>query len=200
MKPERIIGSHTYVKNLLFRYGFGYAFEYQDVGDQKQFLSMFKQRLKDNYIQEWHSSTNETSKLKYYCKYKSVFELEKYLVVVSIRKYRIALSKFRCSNHNLEVERGRRTNIPHNLRYCLFCLEKGLSHIEDELHVLLSCPLYEDLRNRYLPNRRQNTTNGFVSLLSSRNVTRINELACYIFHCFNKRSAYLSGFASVNQV
>ena len=37
---------------------------------------MFKQRLKDNYVQEWHSSANTTSKLKYYCQYKSTFEIE----------------------------------------------------------------------------------------------------------------------------
>ena len=91
----------SHVKNLLFRCGFGFAFEYQEVGDQKQFLCLFKQRLKDNYVQEWTSSTNETSKLKFYCKYKSIFEMEEYLSVVDIRKYRIALSKFRCSSHDL---------------------------------------------------------------------------------------------------
>ena len=74
-----------HAKNLLFRDGF--AYEYQEVGDQKQFLCMFKQRLKDNYVQEWASSINETSKLKFYCKYKSIFEIEKYLSVDGIRKY-----------------------------------------------------------------------------------------------------------------
>ena len=33
-----------------------------EFGDQKQFLCLFKQRLKDNYVQEWNSRTNETSK------------------------------------------------------------------------------------------------------------------------------------------
>ena len=75
VRQGRLTGSH--VKNLLFRYGFGFAFEYQKVGDQMQFLCLFKQRLKDNYVQEWTSSTNETSKLKFYCKYKSIFEMEK---------------------------------------------------------------------------------------------------------------------------
>ena len=156
---------------------------------------MFKQRLKDNYIQEWHISTNETSKLNYYCKYKSIFEMEKYLTVVSIRKYTIALSKFRCSSHNLEIERGRRTNVPRNVRYCMFCSEKGLTHIEDEFHVLLVCPLYEQLRVRYLPHRRPSNLDAFIEILSSKNVTRITELSCYIFHCFNKRSVYLSDIA-----
>ena len=60
------------------------------------------------------SSTNETSKLKFYCKYKSIFEMEKYLSVVDIRKYRIALSKFWCSSHDLCVESGRQQNVPYN--------------------------------------------------------------------------------------
>ena len=67
----------SHAKNLLFRYGFCFVFEYQEVGDQKQFLCLFKQTLKDNYVQEWTGSTNETSKLKSYCKYKSIFAMEK---------------------------------------------------------------------------------------------------------------------------
>ena len=46
-------------------------------------------------------------------------------------KYRTALSKFRTSSHNLEIERGCHTNpvTPLERRLCLMCQE-----IEDEIH------------------------------------------------------------------
>jgi len=37
--------------------------------------------------------------------------------------------------------------IPVNMRVCLFC---SLSKVEDEIHFLLECPLYLDLRRRLL--------------------------------------------------
>ncbi|MEW8546755.1 MAG: reverse transcriptase family protein, partial [Candidatus Thiodiazotropha sp.] len=43
----------TKVRNLLCRFGFGYAWYNQDVGNEKQFMCMFKQRLRDNLIQDW---------------------------------------------------------------------------------------------------------------------------------------------------
>ena len=70
---------------------------------KKQFISLFKQRLKDNHTQEWNSSINEICRLQCYSKFKNVFEVEKYLSVIDIRKYRVTLTKFRCSNHSLNV-------------------------------------------------------------------------------------------------
>ena len=119
--------------------------------------------------------------------------MEKYLAVVDIRKYRIALSKFQCSSHDLSVESVRQRNVPYNLRFCIFCLKRGLNHIEDQFHVLLICPLYEELRARYHPQVRFGNISMFIKILSTKNVSRITELACYLFHCFNKRSLYLAG-------
>ena len=68
------------VKNILFRYGFGVA------------KIIFKA------YPSWTT------------KYKSIFEIEKYLLILDIRKYRVALSKFRCVNHKLNVEIGRQCN------------------------------------------------------------------------------------------
>ena len=37
----------TQVKNLLYKYGFGYVWEANTVGDMNVFIKMFKQRLID---------------------------------------------------------------------------------------------------------------------------------------------------------
>ena len=53
-------------------------------------------------------------------------------------KHKIALSRFRLSNHALMIEKGRHLNIDKNERTCKFCKNK----IENEEHFLIKCPLY----------------------------------------------------------
>ena len=91
------------------------------------------------------------------------------------------------------MESGRHHNVPYNLRFCVFCLKRGQNHIEDEFHVLLICPLYGELRTKYLPQVLFGNFSMFIKILSTKNVSRITELGCYLFHCFNKRSLYLAG-------
>ena len=50
------------------------------------------------------------------------------------------ISKIRCSNHVLEIEKGRHTNTPRESRLC----ENG--EVEDEGHFLLNCVIYQPLR------------------------------------------------------
>ena len=89
------------VKDILFRYGFGVAYINQGNGDVDKFMSEFTQRVKDNFLQEWNNNIQSLPKLDYYREYKSIFEIEKYHLILDIRKYRVALSKFCCVNHKL---------------------------------------------------------------------------------------------------
>jgi hypothetical protein len=55
------------------------------------------------------------------------------------------LSKFRCSNHCLEVECGRHAkpeSVPRVDRVCRLC---SLGGVEDEDHMLLVCPAHHDI-------------------------------------------------------
>ena len=54
------------------------------------------------------------------------------------------LAKLRLSSHSLQIEMGRRNNIPREQRRC-HCREP----VEDELHFLLRCPSYDDIRVEY---------------------------------------------------
>ena len=56
----------TYIKKLLFEYGFGYAWIADEVGDINSFLSNFTQRIKDISLQNWRSSINNSSKADHY--------------------------------------------------------------------------------------------------------------------------------------
>ena len=63
--------------------------------------------------------------------------LEKHLHLNFNLKHKMALSRFRLSNHPLMIEKGRHLRIEKNERKCYFCKDK----IEDEEHFLINCPL-----------------------------------------------------------
>ena len=109
-------------------------------------LKMIRQRIFYQYRQSWYSSINNSNRLETYCRFKHNFNLEPYLVFISDRKYKIALSRFRLSSHKLEIERGRHRDINRDERKCKMCT---LNVIENENHFLLVCPKYYDLRRKF---------------------------------------------------
>ena len=60
--------------------------------------------------------------------------------------YRIIITRWRLSSHKLMVEVGRhrRPIVPREERVCSMC---GV--LEDEQHVIFTCPLYDNVRNEY---------------------------------------------------
>ena len=54
------------------------------------------------------------------------------------------IAKLRLSAHNLQIEMGRRSRIDRHLRICI-CNE----NVEDELHFLRWCSIYQDIRIRH---------------------------------------------------
>jgi hypothetical protein len=114
--------------------------------------------------------------------YKTDLELELYLSVTNFRKYRIALTKFRCSSHKLAIERLRGKTIREN-RFCKYCLNLNLHIVEDEFHFLLVCPLYQNLRDQYISSYIQNISlHTFVYLMCFSKSDKIIKLACFVYH------------------
>jgi hypothetical protein len=182
----------TKVKNLLFKYGFGYVFIMQEIGNSKLFMLNFKNRILDCSAQEWASNISDISKLKCYSSFKSMLDPEKYLLCIEIRRFKVAMSRFRCSNHCLEIETGRRENINLNDRLCKYCRSKGKLFIEDEYHFTCICDLYVDIRSKYIAYVKRYTVNDFVKLMKTNIVCQINELSKFIFHAMSKRNKYIS--------
>ena len=63
-------------------------------------------------------------------------------------KYVTAMSRLRISAHELMIEKGRYKNIKRQDRLCTYCKE-----IEDELHFLDKCSLFNNQRDDLLKNR-----------------------------------------------
>ena len=139
------------VKTLLFENGFGYAWIADEIGNQDFFLKLFKQRLKDIYLQKWNSNLNKSPKSYYYKEFKSMLETKTYLTTDMSYAYKRNLAQFRCSNHTLAIETGRRDKIDKQFRFCKYCLKNHTFSVEDEFHFLLICPLYDDIRKVCFP-------------------------------------------------
>ena len=143
-------------------------------------FNLIKQRILDIYKQSWYASVNNSNRLLMYSRYKHDFIFEKYLDFLSERKYRNALSQFRLSSHDLEIERGRYSNVDRDDRICLLC---NSNQIENEYHFLLTCPFYRDLRKTYLKlyYYQWPTLDKFDNLMSTTNRTIVINLAKYVY-------------------
>jgi hypothetical protein len=175
------------IKQLLQRLGFYHVWVNQGVGNEILFLNLVKQRLKDNYMQNWTESLRNSSRASLYILF-SNFDFKLYLEQINIQKFRIALTRFRVSAHRLLIETGRwhkPNKIPRNERKCIIC-----NKLEDEYHFLLECTLYCEIRTKYLPKyywKRPNIPK-FIELMSNESTTIIRKLSTFIYKAFEIRT------------
>ena len=106
------------------------------------------------------------------------------------------LCKFRISNHNIMIEKGRymNLNVPREERFCPSC---KANFVEDEFHPFYICPLHDELRTDYFS--KLNITKEALSSSTSTEKTLtkctvVNQalLAEYIFKCNRKRNEMLN--------
>lgn len=167
------------------------VWNYQGVGNIEVFLSIFKVRLKDMFMQNWHSRLEESTRARLYITI-AKFEYNIYLDILTVEKFRRNLSKLRLSSHRLEVEVGRwakPNKISLNERKCKIC-----DVLEDEFHFVLECIPYKDLRERYIHAyywKRPNMPK-FIDLLTSENEKVLKQLSTYIEKAFTVRKEILS--------
>ena len=175
------------IKNILIKIGMNNLWQNQDNLPNNLNYKNIKQRIIDIHMQNWYTIINNSRRLSSYCIYKHEFNSEKYLNCIKTNKYRIALSKFRLSSHNLEIETGRHTNIAREDRKCKIC---NTNAIENEYHFLLVCSKYRELRLRYLKPYYCHwpTLKKIENLMSSESVFTINCLSKYLYYAFQLRS------------
>ena len=98
------------------------------------YISLWKQKLENN----------DSSRLKFYKTINPDFQQAKYIELPYEKRKMI--SKLRCSNHDLEIEKGRHREVLAEMRYCNICRN---GTVEDETHFLSDCEVYQPLREHY---------------------------------------------------
>ena len=119
-------------------------------------------------MQNWRADLESSNKLSTHSEFKSLLNPEKYLKVVRNYFIRKQLAKFRTSNHDLMIDKGRHHGIEVANRTCEQC---DMQRVEDEYHLLPESPKYDDLRRKYLPRYYVNYPNRckFLNLISAEN-------------------------------
>ena len=104
---------------------------------------------RSKFVNEWkkeicreQGKRSGGNKLRTYCEMKFEFETEFYVKNLFNKRRRSALAKFRCGCAPIRLETGRYEGLNVEDRKCLFCDDC----IEDEVHVITQCCMYDDLR------------------------------------------------------
>jgi hypothetical protein len=113
------------------------------------FVKSLQDKSMVTFISDWRKDVNSAvgpsgrgrNKLRTYCTFKTRFETERYCKLILPLRHRAALAKFRCGVAPLRLETGRYEGLSIEERLCPFC-----DQVETEIHVLLECSTYNDLR------------------------------------------------------
>ena len=149
----------------------------------------------NSFIGTWKTDLFDKPKLRTYKLIKINFGIEKYLSLVTKKKYRNAITRFRASSHTLEIERGRWTNptTPAENRLCPCC-----NLVEDETHFMFHCTLYTNDRtaffnkiNQYTPGFHElEQHEKFIFLFTNHNSNILTWLGKFIYDSFINRTIY----------
>lgn len=151
------------------------------------FYNSVRSKIFNLFSEKWQSGIRSLPSLDNYRLFKHENVLEKYMTIIRDERHRKAFTRLRLHSHNLALETGRhcRPKIPRSLRICLFC---NSNQIEDEIHFLISCPLYQNLRttlNEFISGMAPDV--AFVFLMSSINPNILRCTAKFIYLAFNLR-------------
>ena len=158
----------------------------------------------DNYERYWLNEIRSNSpKAITYITFKFSINTEKYLISLKNKKERNTLSRFRLSNRELLIEKGRhmRPKIERNNRKCFSCR----NDIEDELHFITKCPLYINEREILFQACRDSSIHfdsytsdyqRFGFILSNEDPAVLRNLSKFISTSFEKRKELRNDWAT----
>ena len=147
-----------------------------------------RQVCQDAYDRFWWEQINNSSKASTYVTFKTTIFYEKYFDLIESGGKKTSLTRFRLSNHNLMIEKGRhfKPAIKREERLCPLCKIE----VEDEEHFLLSCLLYSPQR-KILERACRENCNTYDSLdkkqklifiMSNENQVILETLSTFIHH------------------
>jgi hypothetical protein len=178
------------VKKILCEQGFGIVWLSQGVGNEKQFISEFKERYICNYKQSWHAKLETNEKYSWFFSFKYAFEVEKYISVIEDSWLRTCMARFRLRTLGFNANKYWFHTDSSTEEPCPMCS----CELEDEDHFLFHCKAYENLRVKYVffeskPTRSCNVT----EVLRSQNDNTVKSIAMFIAEALKLRQNVLHG-------
>lgn len=177
------------IRNMLYMHGFGVVWEAQGVGNTRSFIACWKERLIDCWKQNWHSALLSHDFYNVYTNFNQSITICQYLITVKNVHIRRLFSRFRLgmsdvNNHFLQYK----PNLTEN-KNCPFC--KLL--LETEIHFLLVCPMYNELREELIPHKyyKNPSLSCFSRLIACAIPSLCNKVALFVFKAFSVRQEYL---------
>ena len=86
-----------FIRTILNECGFTYIWETENVNNKEWLKCVVKQRLLDQFVQNWQTSLSDSSKASNYRIFKTKFEFEEYFNILNIGDA-IRLCRFRTTN------------------------------------------------------------------------------------------------------
>ena len=148
-------GKKTWVSGIreeLYNYGFGYVWLNQGVENINGFLRNFRQRLIDCRWQNWDDHIQNSDRFSLYRTFKSSSNSEMYLLLNINRHIKCSMTRFRFGISDIAVHHNRYKNVPDDALTC--ALYKHAN--EDDVHFLLCCPAFIDIRQQFIPPKYEN--------------------------------------------
>ena len=136
------------IKNTLFDAGLECVWDNNRFSSKDSLLRNIKSQLVIRYKEQWRNELEISSKCLLYKYYKHDISLERNIVSLP-ESFAFILIKFRCSNHKLPIEQGRKFGIERENRICQKC---NLNSIGDEFHLIFECPSVQVERNMFIPS------------------------------------------------
>ena len=143
----------------------------------------------------------EDRKLYLYASFKKIYKFESYLDYIQDFTVRCTLAKLRVSAHNLKIETGRfsKNKTPRDERFCPYCKTLNIFTVEDEVHFLLICPLFNEDRQKFLegihtafpPTASLNNFNMYIWLMSQEDYNTTKRLETFCKKSLEKRCSFL---------
>ena len=156
-------------------------------------------KARQNFTETWEAERKTNRKLSFYNDIKASFATEAYLDAQLSYKESKRLAQLRTSAHKLNAETGRFSKNRDSIinRICEFCSSEDSSImmnmaelpffepiLEDEYHVLRTCPKYHDLRLKLSDKVK---TYIFADMSAIFTAEHLQESARYIMKIYKRR-------------
>ena len=166
------------IKETLAKAGLECVWNTQRYTSKSSLCKIIRASLKHQMTTQWRGQLDNSPKCFFYKNYKLSIHREHFLAQLP-EQYAIALVKFRCNNHKLPIEQGRKLGIARDERFCRKC---DLNVLGDEFHIIMECPAYREERNKFIPAkfRRVMSTFNFCKLMSTKSRSVSLKLAKFL--------------------